>query len=177
MAFKSQESGRIVSNWIKQCVSKSLLMCVLLSSPRPSREEAAEKIHQDSIWVREVRRGCAKEEDQKGAGWLPTCRELKHICNVVAYFLSPKKDPPHLGLLPELSFLLSWRGCGGDFSNCCLVMVLQAFSQRTGLGDGKPAGWDPDIHFEVSVISTMSSHFHEFSLELSLSSLFKNFDF
>lgn len=56
-------------------------------------------------------------------------------------------------------------------------MVLQAFSQTAGLGDGKPAVRDPDIHFEISVISTISSCFHEFSLEPSLSSLFKNFDF
>lgn len=69
-------------------------MCVFKSCHRPSRKETAKKISQDSIWIREIHRGCAKEEDQKGAGWLPTCRELECICNVVASLLSPKKDPP-----------------------------------------------------------------------------------
>lgn len=103
------------------------------SCPRPRRKEAAKKINQDSIWIREIHRGCAKEEDQKGAGWLPTCRELECICNVVASLLSPKKDPPHLGLIPELLSIC----CGGSrwrlLRQLCWVL-LQAWSQRTGLG-------------------------------------------
>jgi len=85
MDFKSQESGQILTKWVKQSLNTVLFMCVLKSSLRPSRKEAAEKINQDSIWVREIHRGCVKEEDQKGAGWLLTRRELKRVCNVGAH--------------------------------------------------------------------------------------------
>lgn len=106
---KKKKVRNLVSLYqMSQAILMSFSLFVLKSSHRPSRKEAAKKISQDSIWIREIHWGCAKEEDQKGAGWLPTCRELERICDVVACLLSPKKDSPHLGLLPELSFHLSW---------------------------------------------------------------------
>lgn len=164
-------------NQMSQTVLKMFfLICVFKSCHRPSRKETAKKINQDSIWIREIHRGCAKEEDQKGAGWLPTCRELECICNVVASLLSPKKDPPHLGLIPELVSIC----CGGSRWRllrqlCCDAASGMVTENRSG--DGKPAVQDPGIHFEISVISTMSSCFHEFYLEPSWSSLFKTLIF
>lgn len=57
------------------------------SFSRFCRKEATEKIDSHPLRVWKIHRSCAKEEDQKGAGWLPPCRELKYIVfmNVVAY--------------------------------------------------------------------------------------------
>lgn len=58
---------------------------------------------------------------------------------------------------------------------CCDAASGMVTENRSG--DGKPAVQDPGIHFEISVISTMSSCFHEFYLEPSWSSLFKTLIF